>query len=99
MENILFLNKSISERRKACITNLLQVITNAVEMKATKRIVLLLALNKLRKRKILFRRKIEKCAVNICTVYAEARLYCCSGGYVSQVLQNPKKLVVHAVIG
>ena len=26
----MFLNKSISERRKACITNLLQVITNAV---------------------------------------------------------------------
>ena len=40
-------------------SNGLWVITNAVKMKATKRIVLLLALNKLRKRKILFHRKMK----------------------------------------
>ena len=36
-----------------------QVIASFVEMKAAERIVLLLALNKLRKRKILFRRKMK----------------------------------------
>ena len=90
MENILFLNKSISERRKACITNLLQVITNAVEMKATKRIVLLLALNKLRKRKILFHRKMKNLPLTFALFMQKQDHYCCSGGYVSHVLQNPK---------
>ena len=90
MENILFLNKSISERRKACITNLLQVITNAVEMKTTKRIVLLLALNKLRKRKNLFRRKMKNLLLTFALFMQKQDYYCCSGGYVSQVLQNPK---------
>ena len=41
------------------VLQIYQVITNFVEMKATERIVLLLALNKLRKRKILFRRKMK----------------------------------------
>ena len=64
-------------------------------MKATKSIVLLLALNKLRKRKILFRRKMKNLLLTfallhcICTV-CRNDYYCCSGGYVSQVLQNLK---------
>ena len=41
------------------VLQIYQVITNFLEMKATERIVLLLALNKLRKRKILFRRKMK----------------------------------------
>ena len=41
------------------VLQIYQVITNFVEIKATERIVLLLALNKLRKRKILFRRKMK----------------------------------------
>ena len=41
------------------VLQIYQVITNFVEMKATERIVLLLALNKLRKRKILSRRKMK----------------------------------------
>ena len=41
------------------VLQIYQVITNFVEMKATERIVLLLALNKLRKRKILFHRKMK----------------------------------------
>ena len=41
------------------VLQIYQVIANFVEMKATERIVLLLALNKLRKRKILFRRKMK----------------------------------------
>ena len=57
MENILFLNKSISERRKALLQiscKLLQMLYYKLQMKATKRIVLLLGLNKLRKRKKIF---------------------------------------------
>ena len=81
----MFLNKSISERRKACITNLLQVITNAVEMKATKRIVLLLALNKLRKRKILFRRNMENLLLIFALLMQKQDYYYCSG-YVSEKL-------------
>ena len=68
----------------------MQVITNAVEMKATKRIVLLLALNKLRKRKILFRRKMKNLLLTFALFMQKQDYYCCSGGYVSQVLQNPK---------
>ena len=41
------------------VLQIYQVIANFVEMKAAERIVLLLALNKLRKRKILFRRKMK----------------------------------------
>ena len=52
-----------SERSKVYITNVLWVITNVVKMKATKSTVLLLALNKpvnkLRKKKKLFRRKMK----------------------------------------
>ena len=59
-------------------------------MKATKRIVLLLALNKLRKRKILFRRKMKNLLLTFALFLQKQDYYCCSRGYVPQVLQNPK---------
>ena len=59
-------------------------------MKAAKRTVLLLALNKLRKRKILFRRKMKNLLLTFALFMQKQDYYCCSGGYVSQVLQNPK---------
>ena len=59
-------------------------------MKATKRIVLLLALNKLRKRKILFHRKMKNLPLIFALFMQKQDHYCCSGGYVSHVLQNPK---------
>ena len=94
----MFLNKSISERRKACITNLLQVITNAVEMKATKRIVLLLALNKLRKRKILFRRKMKNVLLTF-TLFMQKQDYIAVQEDMYRNCSKIRKLIVHAVIG
>ena len=58
-------------------------------MKATKSIVLLLALNKLRKRKILFRRKMKNLLLTFAPFMQKQDNYYCSG-YVSQVLQNRK---------
>ena len=58
-------------------------------MKATKRAVLLLALNKLRKRKILFHRKMKHLLLTFALFMPKQGYYYCSG-YVSQVLQNPK---------
>ena len=54
------------------------------------RIVLLLAFNKLRKRKILFRRKMKNVLLTFTLFMQKQDYYCCSGGYVSQVLPNPK---------
>ena len=56
-------------------------------MKATKSIVLLLALNKLRKRKILFRRKVKHFLLTFALFMQKQDYYYCSG-YISQVLQN-----------
>ena len=53
-------------------------------MKATKSIVLLLVLNKLRKRKILFRRKMK----HFCTVYAETRLLLPFRIYIASALKS-----------
>ena len=58
-------------------------------MKATKRIVLLLALTKLRKRKILFRRKMKSLLLTFALFMQKQDYYYCSG-YVLQVLQYPK---------
>ena len=58
-------------------------------MKATKSIVLLLALNKLRKRKILFRHKMKNLLLTFALFMQKQDNYYCSG-YVSQVLQNWK---------
>ena len=58
-------------------------------MKATKSIVLLLALNKLRKRKILFRRKVKHFLLTFALFMQKQDYYYCSG-YISQVPQNPK---------
>ena len=58
-------------------------------MKATKSILLLLALNKLRKRKILFRRKMKHLLLTFALFMQKQDYYYCSG-YISQVLQNPK---------
>ena len=58
-------------------------------MKATKSIVLLLALNKLRKRKILFRRNMENLLLIFALLMQKQDYYYCSE-YVSQVLQNRK---------
>ena len=58
-------------------------------MKATKSIVLLLALNKLRKRKILFRHKIKNLLLTFALFMQKQDYYYCSG-YVSQVPQNWK---------
>ena len=58
-------------------------------MKATKSIVLLLALNKLRKRKILFRRKMKNLLLTFALFMQKQDYYYCSG-YVSQVPQNRK---------
>ena len=58
-------------------------------MKTTKSIVLLLALNKLRMRKILFRRKMKHFLLTFALLMQKQDYYYCSG-YVSQVLQNPK---------
>ena len=58
-------------------------------MRATKSIVLLLALNKLRKRKILFRCKMKNLMLTFALFMQKEDYYYCSR-YVSQVLQNPK---------
>ena len=58
-------------------------------MKVTKSIVLLLALNKLRKIKILFRRKMKNLLLTFALFMQKQDNYYCSG-YVSQVLQNRK---------
>ena len=62
-------------------------------MKATKSIVLLLALNKpvnkLRKKKKLFRRKMKNLLLTFALFMQKQDYYYCSG-YVSEVLQNPK---------
>ena len=68
------------------------IITH-VKMKATKvYIVLLLALDKLRKRKILFRRKMKNLLLTFAlltfAMQKQGYYYCL--GYVSQMLQNPK---------
>ena len=65
----------------------MQVITNFVQMKATKSIVLMLALDKLRKRKTLFRRKMKNLSLISALFMQKQDYYCCSR-YVSQVLQN-----------
>ena len=54
-------------------------------MKATKSIVLLLALNKLRKRKNLFRRKMKDFMLTF-ALFMQKQDYYYSSGYVSQVL-------------
>ena len=59
-------------------------------MKATKSIVLLLALNKLRKRKILFRRKVKHLLLTFALFIMQKPDYYYCSGYISQVLQNPK---------
>ena len=64
-------------------------ITNVVKMKATKSIVFLLALNKLRKRKILFRRKMKNLLLTFALFMQKQDYYYCSG-YVSQVPQHRK---------
>ena len=56
-------------------------------MKATKSTVLLLALNKLRKRKILFRRKMKDLLLTFALFLQKQDYYYCSV-YVSQVLKN-----------
>ena len=58
-------------------------------MKTIKSIVLLLALNKLRKRNILFRRKMKHFLLTFALLMQKQDHYYCSG-YVSQVLQNRK---------
>ena len=58
-------------------------------MKATKSIVLKLVLNKLRKRKILFRRKMKNLLLIFVLFMQKQNYYYCPG-YVSQVLQNRK---------
>ena len=58
-------------------------------MRAAKSIVLLLALNKLRKRKILFRCKMKNLMPTFALFMQKEDYYYCSR-YVSQVLQNPK---------
>ena len=58
-------------------------------MKARKSIVLLLALNKLRKRKILFRRKMKILLLTFALFMQKQGNYYCSG-CVSQVHQNRK---------
>ena len=58
-------------------------------MKARKSIVLLLALNKLRKRKILFRRKMKNLLLTFALFMQKQGNYDCSG-YVLQVHQNRK---------
>ena len=60
-------------------------------MKAAKSIVLLLALNKQRKRKILFRRKMKNLLLTFALFMQKQDYYYCSG-YVSQVPQNRKTL-------
>ena len=59
-------------------------------MKATKRILLLLALIKLRKIKILFCCKMKNSLLIFALFMQKQDYHCCSGGYVSQALQNPK---------
>ena len=68
---------------------LLQMLYYKLQMKATKRIVLLLALNKLRKRKILFRRNMKNLLLTFALLMQKQDYYYCSG-YVSQVLRNQK---------
>ena len=63
-------------------------------MKATKRIVLLLALTKLRKRKILLRRKMKSLLLTFALFMQKQDYYYCSG-YVLQVLQYPKSRHPH----
>ena len=58
-------------------------------MKTIKSIVLLLALDKLRKRNILFRRKMKHFLVTFALLMQKQDQYYCLG-YVSQVLQNWK---------
>ena len=58
-------------------------------MKATKSVMLLLVLNKLRKRKILFCRKMKHFLLTFALFMQKQDYYYCSG-YVSQVFQNPK---------
>ena len=58
--------------------------SHVVKMKATKSIALLLALNKLRKRKILFRRKMKN------TLFMQKQDYNYCSGYVSQEPQYLK---------
>ena len=58
-------------------------------MRATESIVLLLALNKLRKRKILFRCKMKNLLLTFALFMQKENCYYCSR-YVAHVLQNPK---------
>ena len=58
-------------------------------MKATKSILLLLTLNKLRRRKILFCRKMKNLLKTFVVIMEKQGYYYCSG-YVSQVVQNPQ---------
>ena len=58
-------------------------------MKAAKSLVILLALNKLRKRKILYRRKMKNLLLTFALFMQKQDNYYCSG-YVSEVLQNRK---------
>ena len=58
-------------------------------MKATKSLVILLALNKLRKIKILYRRKMKNLLLTFALFMQKQDNYYCSG-YVSEVLQNRK---------
>ena len=74
---------------EVCITIFLQVITNVVEVKATKSIVLLQVLNKLRKKKILFRRNMKNLLLTSALLMQKQDYYYCSG-YVSPVLRNQK---------
>ena len=62
---------------------------NFVKMKAAKSIVLLLALNKLRKRKISFCRKVKNLLLTF-TLFMRKEDYCYCSRYVSQVPQNRK---------
>ena len=60
-------------------------------MKATKSIALLLALKKLGKRKILFRRKMKNLLLTFAVFMQKQDYYYCSR-YVSQIPQNRKTL-------
>ena len=79
MENILLNKSKKSEKSKVCTA-----IINVVKMKAIKSIVLLLALNKLRKRKTLFCRKTKNLLLTF-ALFMQKQDYC----YCFNVFSGP----------
>ena len=88
------LNKPKKVKEVKFVLQVSYKLCNVVKMKATKGIVLLVALNKLRKRKILFRRKMKNLLLTFALFMQKQDYYYCLV-YELQVPQN-RKLVAHA---